>query len=140
MSAIRTTTVPQSELRLIKHAAEYLEKQAIDSLPKRLRGIYVLYEQNGDSATAYHYDVVYVGMAYAGIRRLLTHRKTKGELWSHCSGYEVWDNVSDDEIAELEGLFRHIYRHDSGANALNKQKGYKKMMRVRLQTALDWDL
>jgi hypothetical protein len=80
----------------------------------------------------HHYEVVYVGMATrGGIRgRLRSHRRTKRELWSHCSLFEVWDNIRDEEIAELEGLFRHLYRHDSAASALNKQRSFKAMKRV----------
>lgn len=33
------------------------------------------------------------------------------------SSFEVWDNVRDDEVAELEGLFGHLYRPDSAATA-----------------------
>ena len=61
-----------------------------------------------------YYDVVYVGMATQGIRgRLESHVKRKGDLWTHFSAFEVWDNIRDEEIVELEGLFRHLYRKDS---------------------------
>jgi len=36
----------------------------------------------------------------------------------------------DEEIAELEGLFRQIYRRDTRANSLNIQRGFKKARRV----------
>ena len=39
--------------------------------------------------------------------------------------FEIWDNIREDEIKELEGLFREIYKKDSSANKLNKQKGFK---------------
>ena len=52
--------------------------------------------------------------------------------------FEVWDNIQDDEIVELEGLFRHIYRFDSRANSLNKQKAYKPLIQVRRQTESEW--
>jgi hypothetical protein len=66
-----------------------------------------------------------------GIRgRLRSHRRKKKDLWTHCSVFEVWDNIRDDEIAELEGLFRHLYRHDSAASTLNKQRSFKAMTRV----------
>jgi hypothetical protein len=66
-----------------------------------------------------------------GIRgRLRSHRRKKKDLWTHCSVFEVWDNIRDDEIAELEGLFRHLYRHDSAASTLNKQRSFKAMKRV----------
>ena len=66
-----------------------------------------------------------------GIRgRLRSHGRSKRDLWTHCSVFEVWDNIRDEEVAELEGLFRHLYRHDSAASALNKQRSFKAMKRV----------
>ena len=62
--------------------------------------------------------------------RLKSHRKKKEGLWSHFSIFEVWDNIRDEEIRELEGLFREIYKEDSSANKLNKQKGFKKLKRI----------
>jgi hypothetical protein len=64
-----------------------------------------------------------------GVRgRLISHRrsKRKGDLWTHFSVFQVWDNIRDDEVAELEGLFRHIYRRDLHANRLNIQRGFKR--------------
>ena len=72
-------------------------------------------------------NVVYVGMARgerSGIKgRLRTHMKSKPDLWTHFSVFQVWDNISAQEVEELEGLFRHIYRYDTQANQLNAQKG-----------------
>ncbi len=71
-------------------------------------------------------------MATTGIRaRLKSHRKSKGNLWTHFSVFEVWDNIRDDEIVELEGLFRHFYRRDARANSLNVQRGFRKAKKVR---------
>jgi hypothetical protein len=69
--------------------------------------------------------------------RLFKHAKSKkkGDLWTHFSAYEVWENIRDKEIVELEGLFRHIYRKDSGANALNIQRRFKTVTKV--QQSLD---
>jgi hypothetical protein len=53
--------------------------------------------------------------------------------------FEVWDNVRDDEIRELEGLFRHIYKRDSGANRLNIARGFKALAKVRNNRVADWD-
>ncbi len=36
----------------------------------------------------------------------------------------------EEEIRELEGLFRQIYAKDSRANNLNKQRGFKKLKAV----------
>jgi hypothetical protein len=45
--------------------------------------------------------------------------------------FAVWPNVSDEQVAELEGLFRHIYRKDTRANKLAVQKSFKKLRSVR---------
>jgi len=127
----------QSDLRLVKRSAEFIQKEKASSLPRRLRGIYVLYKHRRGSRGD-KYDVLYVGMATTGRRggmrgRLLSHAKSKRKrnLWTHFSAFEVWDNIRDEEVAELEGLFRHIYRNDSKANSLNIQRGFKRAARVR---------
>jgi hypothetical protein len=77
---------------------------------------------------------VYIGMATLGegIRsRLKQHNKSGRKIWSHFSVFEVWDNINADEIEELEGLFREIYRKDRRANRFNSQKRYKKLQGVR---------
>jgi hypothetical protein len=81
------------------------------------------------------YDVVYIGMACgrSGIKsRLRSHRrsKKKGALWTHFSAFEVWPNIREEEIAELEGLFRQIYRKDTRANTINQQRSFKKLRKV----------
>ena len=110
---------------------------SIDDVAKGLRGIYVLYNYRPKLDM---HDVVYVGMAVTGgIRaRLRKHRKKKSGLWTHCSIYEVWDNISSDEVEELEGLFRHIYRKDSKANKLNKQKGFGKLKAIKNRNISKW--
>jgi len=125
-----------SELRLIKRCVEFREKKDIKNLPPYLRGIYVLFKKR---PRLNKYDVVYIGMAAgtktAGIRgRLRLHRRRKGKLWTHFSAFGVWENISEEEIKELEGLFRHIYRKDTKANRLNQQRAFKKLNRVRRDT------
>jgi hypothetical protein len=132
--------MPQSILRLIERFAEYRAKEQIRNLPRGLRGIYVLYKHRPKLKK---FDVVYIGMAKAGRRggiqrRLRIHMRKKGEYWTHFSAFKVWDNVRDEEIAELEGLFRHIYRRDSGANELNVQRGFKKLRKVRQNDTRKW--
>lgn len=130
-----------SELRLIKRALEYVPKENINLVPYGTRGIYALYQKalNGEN-----YDLVYIGMARGlkmGIRkRLRSHKKNKPNLWSHFSMFEVWDNITEEEVEELEGLFRHLFKKDSKANSLNKQKAYKKLERVRKSTLKDWNI
>ena len=129
----------QSPLRLIKRCAEYISISELNLLPLGLRGIYVLYKFR---PRIKNYDVVYVGMTTGGkggIRgRLKSHRRKKVGLWTHCSIFEVWNNIRDDEISELEGLFRHIYKNDSRANMLNKQRGFKKLRMVRDSKFWEW--
>ena len=131
--------MPVSLMKLIKNSMEFQPQSEIANFPKRTRGIYVLYRQEGKKT----YAVVYIGMVHgvktAGIGgRLRHHRKTKGSLWTHFSAFEVWDNISEQEVEELEGILRHIYRYDPQANALNKQGSYKPLNQVRKETQDQW--
>ena len=130
--------MPESPLRLIKRFAEFRPKDEINLVPRSRRGLYVLYlkrRKNGKEK----FDVVYVGMTISGIRaRLRSHRAKKGDLWTHFTAFEVWDNIRDEEIIELEGLFRHLYRKDSRANALNVQRGFRKARKVRRNNLRQW--
>jgi hypothetical protein len=101
----------------------------VDALPRGMRGIYVLYKHR---PRVRRFDVVYVGMAAeGGIRpRLRSHRAKKKDLWTHCSVFEVWDNVTPAEVKELEGIFRHIYRRDSRASRLNVQRSFARMKKL----------
>ncbi len=64
--------------------------------------------------------------------------RKKKDLWTHFSVFEVWDNIRDDEIVELEGLFRHLYRKDSRANALAVQKRFRRATQVRNDRFEEW--
>jgi hypothetical protein len=75
------------------------------------------------------FDALYIGVggvsrkATSGIRsRLRSHDKNKQE-WTHYSFFEVHDNISREEILELEGLFLWIFRHDSRVRLANVQRG-----------------
>jgi hypothetical protein len=130
--------MPVAPTRWIKRLAEFRPKEEADLVPGSTRGIYVLFRHRRLKGA---YDVVYVGLSTTGIRpRLRSHRRsrTKAALWSHFSVFEVWDNVSEAEISELEGLFRHIYRHDSKANRLNKQRTHRPLRKVRLNELTSW--
>ncbi len=133
--------MPESALRLVKRSAEFRPKEQVRLLPRRLRGIYVLYMERRERSRL-KYDVQYVGMATRGglQGRLTSHAKSKrkGKLWTHFSAFEVWDNVRNEEVAELEGLFRHIYRKDSAASRLNIQRGFKKAQGVRQNNLRKW--
>ncbi len=133
-----------SELRLIKHSAEYLERSLdnIKKIPKKTRGIYVLYKKK-NTKEGIAYDVVYIGMAGGEVKagiggRLRSHnRKKRG--WTHFSVFEVWDNIREDEVRELEGILRHIFRKDSKANKLGKQKAFIKLKKVgKRKNTKDW--
>jgi hypothetical protein len=125
----------QSALRLIKRRIEYIDETEVRHLPPGLRGIYVLYRKSRRARVPRKpsFDVVYVGMATkGGIRaRLRQHRRTKRGYWTHFSVFEVWENIRDEEIRELEGLFRHIYRFDSQASPLNAARGFKALRKVQ---------
>ena len=133
--------MPVSELRLIKHCVEFRDKSYIRKMPLRTRGIYVLYKKksNKKKPKGEAFDVVYIGMAggekKAGIGgRLRAHVKKKPKEWTHFSAFEVWDNIREEEVRELEGILRHIFRKDSHANKLGIQKSFKKLTRVRKDT------
>ena len=138
-----------SELRLIKHCIEFREKSYIKKIPLRTRGIYVLYKKKPKKKNSKSdaFDVVYIGMAggekKAGIGgRLRAHAKNiiKSKQWTHFSAFEVWDNIREEEVRELEGILRHIFRKDSHANKLGIQKSFKKLTRVRKNTKLRGEL
>lgn len=124
----------KSTMRLIKSALEYRQIEELNIVPRGLRGIYALYKKRGRS-----YDLVYVEMsakeASGRIRnRLYQHKRSKRIEWTHFSFYEVWDNISDHEICEMEGLFRQLYRFDSHANFYNKQQTHRPLLKVRKDT------
>jgi hypothetical protein len=133
----------QSPLRLVKRCTEFLPQADVPQVPGSLRGLYVLYRKqrrNGHD----RFCVVYVGMSASGRtrgirRRLEAHRKQKGDLWTHFSVFQVWDNIRDEEIRELEGLFRHLYRKDPAANRLNVARGFKPIRAIRRPSIRQWD-
>ena len=121
-----------NHLRLICRCGQWIRKDLRGQIPKGVRGIYALHQKRSD-----RFDVVYIGMANGsqGIRsRLASHARSrrKRDEWSHFSFFEVWPNITESDIQELEGLFREIYRKDTHANRLAKQKRYKKLRRVRV--------
>lgn len=124
----------KSSMRLIKAALEYRQLDELSAVPKGVRGVYALYMRRGR-----FYDMVYIGMSGKGANgrvrnRLIQHSRNKVKVWTHFSYYEVWDNISDTEIKELEGIFRQLYRFDSRANNLNKQVTHRSLISVRKDT------
>ena len=125
----------KTPLRLVRSCVQWIPKIQLDSIPKGFRGIYALHRQR---PRIKKYDVVYVGMAdgAVGIRaRLKAHAgsKRKRKMWTHFSAFEVWPNIAETEISELEGLFREIYRKDRRANRLNRQKRHRRIQAVRVR-------
>lgn len=136
----------QSPLRIVKRIAEHIPSKNVNRLPRELRGIYVLYQEHkGVKEGKEKYDVKYIGMARAGVRGGLRHRlrshvrsKRKGSAWTHFSVFEVWPNIRDEEVIELEGLLRFIFRKDSTASSLNIQRGFKKAKKIRVNDLGKW--
>jgi hypothetical protein len=117
----------QAPLKLIKLCRLYIERGNWKPIPHITRGIYVLYKARSGKAKTF--DVLYIGVggtsrnATSGIRsRLRNHDKNKPD-WTHYSFFEVHDNISREEIRELEGLFLWIFRHDSRVRLANVQRG-----------------
>jgi|SRR5271163_968337 len=131
-----------SPLRLIEWHTRWRRKEEWARVPRNLRGIYVRNRHDRESDC---YNVVYVGMASSGMGikgRLRSHARSKKKRnkWSHFSFFVAWENIRNDEISELEALFREIYRKDAQANSLNKQKGSKRMREVRRQRPASWSI
>jgi hypothetical protein len=129
--------MPWSVCRFIKRIAEFLPKTEIRRIPANTRGIYALLKKRKDA-----FDVVYIGMSAgrkAGITsRMKAHNRKKGVEWTHFTIFEVHDNITYNEIDELEGMFRHIYRKDTKANRLNKQLRYKKFRKITTKSLGNW--
>lgn len=128
--------VESSPLRLIQAKHEWIPIAEISNVPKGLRGIYVLYntpEQEKRKALPRR-NVVYIGMSTTGIRsRLLKHaaHEAKKGQWDTCSVFAVWPNIRNEEIVELEGILRHIYRVDPDAQKLNTQGTYRALQKLK---------
>jgi hypothetical protein len=136
-----------SELRLIKRCAEYRQRADWNEVPQWLRGIYVLVKHRrgrNNKRKGGKFDVIYVGMSKSGGKGGIRDRLKKHDnrlpptVWTHFSIFEIWDNIRTEEIAELEGLFRHIYSQDTRANSVNKQRKFGKLVRIRENNLTKW--
>jgi hypothetical protein len=121
-----------SETYLFKNCAEYVPLAEIKThISRNIRGVYVLY----DSPDGNEMNVVYIGMSRGKIvgvgARLEDHKKNKPDLWTHFSVYEVWDNITEAQVEELEGFFRHVYARDTKSQGLSKSKTYDLLTRIR---------
>lgn len=117
-----------SQCYLFKNHLEYVPIARIkQDIPKSIRGLYVLYHSPHGSDV---FNVVYIGMArgekVAGIKgRLVRHAKQKIGSWTHCSVFEVWDNITKSQVEELEALFRYVYAKDENATEPEKLGLYR---------------
>ncbi len=128
----------QSIFRLIKRWKRYQEKDSWSAVPKNTRGIYALYHKSAGN----HYAARYIGVAGlgptggGGIRGRLKSHVHRIKKWSHFSFLEVHDNITREEIRELEILLLAIFRHDPHVKLANKQKGSKKLYQLLNDAAL----
>jgi len=135
----------QSPLRIIKRWRRYERRGDWKYLLPITRGVYVLYKEQKQSVSEKRTNpivhVVYIGVAGVGKDpktgvggRLRSHDKTKKD-WTHYSFFEVHDNVSREEILELESFLLGIFRHDPRIGLENKVRSSKHMWNLRLNNA-----
>ena len=121
----------QAPLRFIKRCQLYRKRSTCRLkafIPHITRGVYVLYKDKSN-ASKKKFEVFYIGVggvkkaATSGIRsRLRSHDKHKDD-WTHYSLFEVHDNISREEILEIEQLLLRIFRHDDRIRLDNVQLG-----------------
>ena len=130
--------MPIAELNLIKRCAEFKPISEIKDIPYNTRGIYVLYKFRPKNK---RYDVLYIGMAgglKSGVRgRLNSHKRLKTR-WTHFSLFEVHDNISVEQVTELEGILRHIFRKDTRKLDYMIQGTFKKLVKVGVPNLQEW--
>jgi hypothetical protein len=133
--------VETKQLFLFKNYVEHIAKERLnETVPKLVRGIYILFKEDVDTKKM---NVVYVGRATEGKKqgvgaRLMAHAKDKEKDWSHFSVFEVWQNVSNEIIIELEAMILHVYSRDGTANKLNKQKSSSLFRGIRRTRRDGW--
>jgi hypothetical protein len=71
-----------------------------------------------------------------GVRGRLKSHISRIKNWTHYSVFEVHDNVTREEIRELESLLLGMFRHDPRVRLANKQKGSRKLYQLR--NAVHW--
>ena len=128
----------QAPLRFIKRCRLYCRRETCKDrkfIPHITRGVYVLYKDKSHGAKK-KFEVFYIGVggvakdANSGVgARLRTHEEQK-DGWTHYSFFEVHDNVTREEILEVEQLFLRIFRHDDRIELDNVQLGSKIFKRL----------
>jgi hypothetical protein len=127
--------MPTSPTKFIKRCAQWIPKDQSGLIPRRTRGVYALLQERPKD----RFDVMYIGMtSRSSIGKRLGRHKTKLKGWTHFSMFEIWDNIGEQELKELEGLLREIYRKDTQANRLNKQRKYQRLQKVRENDLSKW--
>jgi hypothetical protein len=102
--------------------------------PRGTRGFYVLYKRvRPNRGRVSRADVVYIGISAGdrGIRYRLRSHARKKPGWTHFSFFEVHDNITAEEIRELEALLLQIFRHDPRIGLSNVQTGSRKFTALR---------
>ena len=117
----------QSLLKIVKRWRRYELRGNWSGILPKTRGFYVLYKKRPKAAEE-KFDVVYIGVAglgkgvRRGIKGRLKRHHNKKEGWTHYSFFEVHDNVTREDIREIESLLLSIFRHDSRVRLQNIQK------------------
>jgi hypothetical protein len=127
----------QAPLRLIKSCKRYLRRGVWKQIQPVTRGIYVLYEEKPRKGKRKaEYQVFYIGVggvsknAKSGVRGRIKEHHKKKDGWTHYSFFEVHDNVSREEILELESLFLFIFRKDGRIKLDNIQSGSTELSKL----------
>ena len=142
----------EAPLRLIKNCHLYQKREtcrARGHISHVTRGLYVLYKQGRRKKGKKNFEVTYIGVggvqskhAKTGVGgRIRTHDKRTKEKkiknWTHYSYFEVHDNISREEIRQLESLLLTIFKHDKRISLDNIQHGGSALRKLsRLQSKL----
>jgi hypothetical protein len=128
----------QSLLCLIKRWKRYELREKWPDVPLSTRGVYVLYEEVAKDT----YNTIYIGVAGlgstggGGVRGRLKRHNVRIKNWTHFSLFEVHDNITADEIREIEALLLGIFRHDPRMN-YEQAKGFEEIKPVTATYALE---
>ena len=135
----------EAALRLVKSCRLYQERATCivsRYIPHVTRGLYVLYKQAQGKRAKNNFEVTYIGVggvqskqAKTGVGgRIRTHHKRAIEKkikdWTHYSYFEVHDNISREEIRQLESLLLTIFQHDKRISLDNIQHGGSELRKL----------
>ena len=126
----------QAPLRLVKRWQRYRPRGEWSAVPRDTRGFYVLYANvRPKTGRVKQADVTYIGISGlgkgSGIRSRLRRHNQRKRGWTHFSFFEVHDNITGDEIRELEAMLLQIFQHDSRVGLSNVETGSRKFRQVR---------